>query len=936
VPADQPTIQAAIDVANNGDTVLVAPGTYSENINFKGKAITITSESGPEVTFIDGRNVDPVVSFISGERRDSAINGFTLQNGRADYSNERALDGGGVRVLRSSPTITNNVITNNHACYGGGIGSRAGSPLIQMNTITGNNAIDTCFGGGAGISIEGNDSAASRTEILDNMISDNVSSRAGGGISISGTAIVKRNIIKGNRVELESEEGQGGGILAGGSYVLIVQNLITGNHASIGGGIHWNTDQGLAGPIVVNNTIADNDAPLMGSGVFADGYDGLAELTNNIIVAKPGQAALHCGDRAGTSDPIIRFNNMYSVGGKAYGGSCLDITGTNGNTSFDPLFVNPTQGDYHLQPGSFSIDAGDNQAPNLPDKDLGGDPRIMDGEGDGTATIDMGADEFLLPPGFTLPTSRIAFPTEGRIVLIGKAIAITGLARDTGGGTVARVDVSVDDGVTWSAATGTGAWRYNWTPVTLGPVTIRSRAVDDGGNQQDPPATVTGAVAAPIRVPSDQPTIQAAIDAANNGYTVLVAPGTYHEHIDFKGKAITVTSESGPQNTTIDADNTHPVASFTSGEGRDSILNGFTLQNGRTYTGGEGAPPQGGGVVITHSSPTITNNVIMNNQSSRGGGIGISWGSPLIQLNKITNNISPGGSGGGILITGDGTAEILDNVISNNRGGSGGGIYIPGAEAPIIKRNIIKGNIGGQTGLGGGVYAIVSKALIAQNVITGNETTYGAGIYLSVGDSAVLVNNTIADNNAVNASGYNSDGSGIYVDGSAGVIELTNNIIVAKPNQSAFHCSILYPPTPPVIRYNNIFSPTGSAYGGSCSGMTGTNGNISADPLFTNPTQGDYHLQLGSLSIDTGDNSSPNLPFTDLDEHPRIQDGDGDGNEIIDMGVYEFPALPSSDGKSPEESVGLNLRLFAAPPATSKPLAPNLRLDRRRLKCPSH
>jgi len=60
VPPDQPTIQAGIDVAVGGDTVLVAPGTYVENIDFKGKAITVTSEQGADVTVIDGgKPIDP-------------------------------------------------------------------------------------------------------------------------------------------------------------------------------------------------------------------------------------------------------------------------------------------------------------------------------------------------------------------------------------------------------------------------------------------------------------------------------------------------------------------------------------------------------------------------------------------------------------------------------------------------------------------------------------------------------------------------------------------------------------------------------------------------------------------------------------------------------------------------------------------------------------
>jgi hypothetical protein len=68
-----------------------------------------------------------------------------------------------------------------------------------------------------------------------------------------------------------------------------------------------------------------------------------------------------------------------------------------GNISADPLFTNPTQGDFHIQQGSPSIDAGDNLTPNLPDTDIDGDPRILDGDGNGTAIVDMGVDEFLAP-----------------------------------------------------------------------------------------------------------------------------------------------------------------------------------------------------------------------------------------------------------------------------------------------------------------------------------------------------------------------------------------------------------------------------------------------------------------------------------------------------------------------------------------------------------
>jgi nitrous oxidase accessory protein NosD len=395
VPADQPTIQSAINVATNDDTVLVAPGTYFENINFGGKAITVTSESGPQATIIDGGNANPVVFFISGEGRGSVINGFTLQNGRAGFDSPGFGVGGGITVQQSSPTITNNVIRNNQACGGGGIGVGFGSPLVQRNTITGNGA--TCNAEiGGGIIIGG----ASTAEILDNNISDNTSFFGGGiALNLAGTPIIKRNVIKGN-----DASGQGGGIwMMNGSDALIVQNLIVGNQSFTGAGIYFNVTLDTRGPILVNNTIVVNNASGSGSsGIFADGFYSRTELTNNIIVAEPGQIGLHCGNFTNQNPPIIRFNNIFSGGSMAYFGSCADKTGSDGNISADPRFTNPAQGDYHLQQGSPSIDAGDNLTLNLLDTDFDGDPRILDGDGNGTATVDMGVDEFPAPPVFDI------------------------------------------------------------------------------------------------------------------------------------------------------------------------------------------------------------------------------------------------------------------------------------------------------------------------------------------------------------------------------------------------------------------------------------------------------------------------------------------------------------------------------------------------------
>jgi hypothetical protein len=94
-------------------------------------------------------------------------------------------------------------------------------------------------------------------------------------------------------------------------------------------------------------------------------------------------------------------------------------------------------------------------------------------------------------PDMSAPTSAITSPTAGATISAGVATTITGTASDTGGGSVARVEVSVDGGATFSAATGTTAWSFAFTPRTPGQATIISRATDTSGNVQNPTTQIT-------------------------------------------------------------------------------------------------------------------------------------------------------------------------------------------------------------------------------------------------------------------------------------------------------------------------------------------------------------------------------------------------------------------------------------------------------------
>ncbi len=186
--------------------------------------------------------------------------------------------------------------------------------------------------------------------------------------------------------------GEAGFSLANQSDANITGNVIVRNHATgAGGGIYWTVPLGPRGPVLVNNTIAENDSAL-GSGIFADGFDGSATLYNNIVTAAAGQTAIHCGD-FDASVPVFWSNNVFSASGSSYGGTCTDRTGTGGNISANPRFADPATGDVHLLPGSPAIDAGDNSAPGQTATDIDDHARVLDGNADGLAAADMGADE---------------------------------------------------------------------------------------------------------------------------------------------------------------------------------------------------------------------------------------------------------------------------------------------------------------------------------------------------------------------------------------------------------------------------------------------------------------------------------------------------------------------------------------------------------------
>ena len=349
-------------------------------------------------------------------------------------------------------------------------------------------------------------------------------------------------------------------------------------------------------------------------------------------------------------------------------------------------------------------------------------------------------------------------------------------------------------------------------------------------------------------VPADHATIQDAIDSGASGDTICVDEGSYAENIDFSGKDLLLVGPLGASWTEIDGGGAGPVVSFQASESSAAELRGFTLTNGYATSGG--------GVYIYGASPSLADLVIAGNEATYGGG-GIYagfWGAPSVENTVVEDNYGAWFGGG---IYGEYVDLAMDNtwIARNEAGYDAGALGLDYGSIASLGNVTMVGNYAGSGG--GAIYLYLGAELDMQNsLVVGNS----AGSYAG---AAYLYYSGIDADNCVIA--YNDGPTG------AGALYLTSS---STYTYSATYSDV-YGNSP--YDFENISDPAG------------TDGNISADPLFldtsaVDPADWDLHLDSASSLIDAGDASlfDPDGSVSDMGVFGGEQAGsfdlDGDGD----------------------------------------------------------
>lgn len=395
-------LQTALSAAAYGDEIWVAEGIYTPTLEFSPgdprsasfqlkNGVALYGGFDPTVGDIawDHRDWDANPTILSGDLNgddgpdfenngensyhvfyhpdgtnldDAAIlDGFAIIGGNAE-GDWPSSHGGGMYNEGSSPILANCAFSGNSAYWGGGMVNSDSSPTLTNCNFVGNFAHN--MGGGM-------DNSFSSPTLINCTFTDN-SATTGGGLAngYSDTTLINVTFAGNSAVS-------GGGMDNHDASPKIVNCAFVGNSAVTGGGMYHFTNTSVS-PVLTNCIFADNLASDLGGGMY-NYSESLTPILVNCIMW--GNAPQQVFNYHTSSSAVITYSD---VQGGYFG---------EGNIDAYPWFANPDIGDFHLGACSPCIDKGDNSAPDLPDSDFEGDPRVLDADDDGTATVDMGVDE---------------------------------------------------------------------------------------------------------------------------------------------------------------------------------------------------------------------------------------------------------------------------------------------------------------------------------------------------------------------------------------------------------------------------------------------------------------------------------------------------------------------------------------------------------------
>jgi hypothetical protein len=670
-----------------------------------------------------------------------------LKLANCTFTRNSAREGGGMFNGKSNPTLTNCTFNGNSADGAGGGMFTGGSPALTDCTFTRNSATD---GAGIGSDFYSNPIMTNCT------FNNNSSTSSGGGVHCQYWSSPK--LI--NCTISENESSSGGGVYFNkDSYPILINCAITKNSAEWGGG-GLSTNESC-NPTLLNCIIAGNSAGAGagGGGLFCD-YDGVLILTNCII---SGNSSAQLGGGLysfGGTTPILTnctFHGNYA--GSYGGGICCEDSGeasiTNcifwGNDSdrgpeialkreslFYPAILTVTYSDISGGQANLYAEPGYNLIWSQGNIDLApffADPGYWDANG-----VWVQGDYHLLVGSPCINAGDPNYvPEPNEIDLDGNPRIVNG-----------TVDM--------------GAYEYQ------GP--FKQCYYVDGINGDDNNDGLSPDTAFA--------TIQKGIDSAQNGDLVIVLPATYtgsgNRDIDFKGKAITVRGENGPNNCIVDCEAQGRGFYFYTGENADSVLEGLTIMNGSIQNMGAGifcvgtspsirnciirncsilGTGAGGGISCDGGGPAIINCTIIDNTGLEGGGIYLLNCDATINSCTISRNGNFYSLGGGLHCEYSSPTVTGCTVTENNGYNGGGGMYCK-ISSPTITDCTITENYGGNGG--GGMYCEYSSLSITDCNFVRNEADYGGGGGIMCTDSNVAISRCTFRENGTDAD-Y-SDGGG--------------------------------------------------------------------------------------------------------------------------------------------------------------------------------